>query len=285
MFANMTYNNWKAAVECKSLGSWNLHTLLPSDLDFFVLLSSASGLAGYRGQTNYDAGNTYEDALARYRVSRGQRAIALDLGAMVDDGFLAENRDLLDRVLGYGTLEPISRRKFHGILDYCCDPGTPLLKPEESQIAVGMGAGGGEGLDSLDYSRQPMMLPLRLAGSRQAAAAATAGSGGSGVDSVNAKVRFAASKSREQAIDIVVQAVVAKLGKSIAVMQEGKPDLHKPLQMYGVDSLLAIELRNWIVREFAADVAVFETQGVSTLSTLSMLVVGRSGIKHERWAH
>lgn len=39
------------------------------------------------------------DALARHRVACGEPAVSLDLGAMIDDGLLAENTDLLDRVL------------------------------------------------------------------------------------------------------------------------------------------------------------------------------------------
>lgn len=60
LFELMGYESWKVAVECKTLGSWNLHTLLPEAMDFFVLLSSASGVVGLRGQTNYAAGNTFE---------------------------------------------------------------------------------------------------------------------------------------------------------------------------------------------------------------------------------
>ena len=99
-------NDWKPAVDCKAIGSWNLHSNLPSGMDFFVMLASASGLAGLRGQTNYNAGNTYEDALARFRVSKREKTISLYLGAMTDDSILAENPKLLDRVLGYNTLEP-----------------------------------------------------------------------------------------------------------------------------------------------------------------------------------
>ncbi len=60
-------------------------------------------------------------------------------------------------------------------------------------------------------------------------------------------------------------------------------DIHKPLHTYGVDSLLAVELRNWIGREFQADVAVFETLGSSTLSTLGMLITQRSKTNHPVW--
>lgn len=241
------------------------------------MLSSASGLAGIRGQANYDAGNTYEDALARYRVSQGEKATSLDLGAMVDDGILAENPDLLNRVMAYGTLEGITREKFYGILDYYCDPSLPLLSPMESQVAIGLSTGAGEGLESVDFSRQPMLWPLMN----------TTGTNsdvdGRGKSRVRDRERFAAATTVDQATEIVSQAITEKLGNSLTAFQDhSSVDLNRQLQAYGVDSLLAIELRNWIVKEFSADVAVFETQGASTLGTLSMLVVQRSTIKRKK---
>lgn len=88
----------------------------------------------------------------------------------------------------------------------------------------------------------------------------------------------------EQAIDVVADAIVEKLGTSLASLRETDSiDRHHQLQTYGVDSLLAIELRNWIVRKFKADVAIFDTQGASTLATLSVLVANRSKLRHESW--
>ncbi|KAF7853221.1 hypothetical protein EAF04_010723 [Stromatinia cepivora] len=118
--------------------------------------------------SNYNAGNTYEDALARYRVSKGEKAISLDLGAMVDDGILAENTWLLDRVLTYGALEPINRETYFTLLEYYCNPSLPLLSPIQSQAAMGLGAGGGCGLESIDFSRSPILYPLVLQNTRQA---------------------------------------------------------------------------------------------------------------------
>jgi len=93
---------------------------------------------------------------------------------------------------------------------------------------------------------------------------------------------IAGSTSLDEAADIVNQAVVDKLARSLSAMQDkASIDSRKPLPMYGVDSLSAIELRNWIVKEFVAEIAVFETQGVSTLETPSRLVAGRSTTKHE----
>jgi acyl carrier protein len=273
----MNYESWKPAVDCKAIGSWNLHSTLPSGMDFFILLASASGVAGIRGQANYNAGNVYEDAIARYRVSKGEKAISLDLGAMIDDGILTENQALLERVLTYGTLEPITREQYFTMLDYYCNPALPLLSPTASQSAIGLGAGGGSGLETFDYSRIPMLYPLVVQYSTQAMAA-------DGQNQADYREMIAASASFDEAGEIVTQAIIDKLAKSLSVMQDSTSiDRNKPLQMYGVDSLLAIELRNWIVKEFLAEIAVFETQGVSTLETLSRLVAGRSSIKHDKW--
>ena len=274
----MGFDSWQAGVECKTVGSWNLHTILPPGMDFFIFLSSASGLVGLRGQTNYAAGNTYEDALARYRVARGEKAVSLDLGAMIDDGLLAETPELLTRVLAYGALNPVSRRQFYGILDYFCAPDLPLLSPEECQAVVGLGSGGGPGLDGVDLSRQPMLLQLLNTENEKAAF---------GSDDEEAAVNFrellSQSTSWIEAGNVVVQALIAKLSKSLSTMQNNDVDIYKPLLAYGVDSLLAVEIRNWIAKEFQADVAVFETLGGSTFSTLGMLVAGRSAVKHENW--
>ncbi|KAB8225746.1 putative polyketide synthase [Aspergillus novoparasiticus] len=276
LFSQMPYHDWKDAVNCKSLGSWNLHTVLPRGMDFFILLSSASGLAGIKGQANYDAGNTYEDALARYRVSQGEKATALDLGAMVDDGILAEDPSLLRRVLAYGTLEPITRAKFYGILDYCCDPARELVTPREAQIALGLGTGRGDGLESIDYQRQPMLHQLMLAGNRQQVGAGAGVGSGSAQHAISDREQIAASTSLEEAAQIAAEAIIKKLAKSLITMQEGSSvERDRPLSVLGVDSLLGIELRNWIVKQFKVDLAVFETQGAATLETLSLLVAQR----------
>ncbi|KAF2650360.1 putative polyketide synthase [Lophiostoma macrostomum CBS 122681] len=277
LFKDMDFESWSVAVDCKSIGTWNLHAVLPPGMDFFVILSSISGLSGIRGQANYDAGNTYEDAFARYRVSQGEKCIALDLGAMLDDGILAENKELLNRVLAYGTLGAISRQRFYGMLDYYCNPSMPILLPYESQVAIGIGTEDNDSLEGVNFNRQPM---LRHA-TQDALKSGKAGSTG---QAITRRELFANASSFEEAAGIVAESIIQKLAKSLTEMQDSASiDHHRQLQMYGVDSLLAVELRNWIAKEFQADIAVFETQGASTLGTLSVSVAARSTIKNGNW--
>jgi hypothetical protein len=86
----MTQGQFMEATRCKVQGSWYLHQYLPKDLDFFVLLSSCVGIAGARGQGNYCAGNSYQDALAHYRRAKGLKACSIDVGMVLGVGFLAE---------------------------------------------------------------------------------------------------------------------------------------------------------------------------------------------------
>ena len=94
LFETMSYHEWGSALRPKIQGSWNLHALLPKKMDFFVLLSSVSGIIGQRGQANYAAGNTYIDALAYHRIFHGEKAVSLDLGAMVSDRYLSPRTSL-----------------------------------------------------------------------------------------------------------------------------------------------------------------------------------------------
>ena len=56
----------------------------------------------------------------------------------------------------------------------------------------------------------------------------------------------------------------------------------KPMLSYGVDSLVAVELRNWFAREFAAEVPVFETMGGASFESVGRAVAERSGFRKIR---
>jgi len=75
----------------------------------------------------------------------------------------------------------------------------------------------------------------------------------------------------------MLRALVEKLEKICNLDEENlETDMHVPLTKLGVDSLVAVELGNWLKRSFEADVAVFELMGEETLSTLSLVVAKRS---------
>lgn len=50
LYEKMSVDDLRITVGPKVHGTWNLHELLPKDMDFFVMLSSLAGVMGHRGQ-------------------------------------------------------------------------------------------------------------------------------------------------------------------------------------------------------------------------------------------
>jgi acyl carrier protein len=266
----MTHAQWEATIRSKVETSWNLHNILPQGMDFFVLLSSLSGIYGSVSQANYAAGNTFKDALARYRTSHGEKAVAFNLGWMRTIGIIAENEEYQKlRELG-ADMAKVESEELLSLFNIYCDPAHPVLHPDKSQLLVGVVTPG----ECLAMGMEPpfnMRHPL-FAGFRQSAGGTSVTDDQGGVDFPSL---FKRTDGEEAKADVVVQALAVKLGRALS-MTPDDIDATKPLFEYGVDSLVAVELRNWIGKEFAADIAVFDIMGGSTVSAIGALVAKRT---------
>lgn len=88
----MTYNDYITVIESKVQGGWNFHrALINAPLDFFVAISSVAGMVGNRGQAAYAAANCFLNSLVQHRLAMGLPASSLDLTAISDSGYLAED--------------------------------------------------------------------------------------------------------------------------------------------------------------------------------------------------
>jgi amino acid adenylation domain-containing protein len=92
----------------KVVGAWLLDRLLENDpLDFFLSFSSAASLLGSPGQANYSAANAFLDALSHHRRARGRVAQSLNWGPWAEVG-LAAWPDRAGRLAlqGVGSIAP-----------------------------------------------------------------------------------------------------------------------------------------------------------------------------------
>ncbi|TAQ90890.1 hypothetical protein B7494_g783 [Chlorociboria aeruginascens] len=269
-FANMSFADWSAAITSKVHGSWNLHTCL-GDLDFFILLSSITGVLGSAGQANYAAGNSYLDSLARYRVSRGQKAVSLDLGVMKGEGFLAENEAFMKRWIGPGYFLQVSQEQLFALLDYYCDASLPILPARDSQLFMGVDVPSNlraRGIDDPYWMRKPLLRQLYQIGNSVNAA-------GPSTTKANYATLLAGVQSFAEARQIIVLVLQQKLSKAFGIPEDGM-QAEDSMHVYGVDSLVAVELRNWFAKEFGVEVAVFDLLGGATFAGIAMLVAGKS---------
>ncbi|OBQ19025.1 type I polyketide synthase [Anabaena sp. AL93] len=90
LLKEQTPTRFKKVMASKVQGAWNLHTLTQDLLlDFFVCFSSVASLIGNAGQSNYAAANTFLDALAHYRRSQGLPSLSVNWGPWGEVGMAA----------------------------------------------------------------------------------------------------------------------------------------------------------------------------------------------------
>src|SRR5262249_1897742 len=101
---DLTAERWHRVQGPKVGGAWNLHLeTLDTQLDFFVCFSSMSAIVGIPGQANYAAANSFLDALAHYRRSRGLHALTINWGVLGQVGVAARNAKLVERFESWGV--------------------------------------------------------------------------------------------------------------------------------------------------------------------------------------
>ncbi|KAG8416838.1 putative secondary metabolism biosynthetic enzyme [Metarhizium acridum] len=137
LFCNMTHSQWKASIQSKVASSWNLHQILPADLDFFILLSSAASIYGAIGQCNYSAACAAQDSIACHRSSKGGKAISINLGLIRDVGAMVEHQELQVSADNIRDVKAVYERDILAIMDYYCDPLTLASKETHTQVLVG----------------------------------------------------------------------------------------------------------------------------------------------------
>ena len=115
------------------------------------------------------------------------------------------------------------------------------------------------------------------------------GSGGSSnsnnktsqIDNTNFAVVFDSAQSLTEARDAVIHGLTARLSKALTI-PIAEIDADKPLHQYGVDSLVAVELRSWFAKELQADIAVFDILGSATITSVGQLATSKSKLAKEK---
>lgn len=272
-FENMTHAQWKTTIHSKIATSWNLHCLLPTDMDFFILLSSLAGIYGSAGQSNYAAGCTFQDALAEYRSSLGlASSVSLDLGWMRTIGIVAENEEYRRVRQRTRDMQPVEEADLLAILDDYCDPARGVLQPRESQLLVGAITPAhfrDQGEAPMPFLNRPIFAGLD---GSSTTLDRHKGSASMHADTVEL---FQRAENDEQRLDVVVEALKGRLARALGVSTDDI-DKREALSDYGVDSLMAVELRNWVRKDFGASVSVFEIMGGKSILEVGKLLVLRS---------
>lgn len=206
---SLTPQQFARVWEPKALAARHLHELT-SDLEAFVLFSSAAGVLGGAGQANYAAANAYLDGLAAHRHAQGQPAVSLAWGYWAEASGMTGGLTAIDRHrLARAGVRPLPTTDALALFDAALTAGTPTLAPVRFD------------LPALRRAGDPPALLREL---------------------VRPRRRQAADRAWTQAD--VLQLVV---GQVALVLGHSSPEAVNPEQAFtdiGFDSLTAVELRN-----------------------------------------
>ncbi|KAL2865305.1 type I polyketide synthase [Aspergillus lucknowensis] len=281
----MTFSQWESTMRSKVQTSWNLHRLLPLKLDFFILLSSLLGVTGQMASSNYAAGCTFQDTLARYRAAHGQKAISLDLGWMRDAGIIAETAAFQRQRHATDDMQPIESRELLALLDMCLHPHCSVWKTPQhasGQVLFGLRTPA----DILrerkgpppPHFEQPFFAQFAHPSREEANSSGPNSKAGVAGSNIDVASLFRQSTDPQARAGIAFRALAAKLARAMSISPEDV-EPNKTLAAYGVDSLLAVELRNWIMREFEAPVAIFDIMGDVSIADIADIIVQKSTVK------
>jgi hypothetical protein len=259
----MPYENWTSSINPKVKGSMSLHEVLEDvPLDFFVTTSSVSGILGTPGQSNYAAGNSYLDSLARHRRLLQKKSTSIILPMVLGVGVVAENlelEELLKRNGIYGIDEEALLDAFEIAISEQQQQRPPLdhlvvgLAPAELAKAS---QEAGDDADRFWETDQRFSSTVHAMRSRTA---------NTGTSSSQAILSTLKDLPPVDAVKVVREHFITKLAKMLMLGREDFEEEGRSVASYGIDSMIGAGLRNWVFKELALDISFQQLLG-STLT-------------------
>ena len=269
---SMTHEQWQACIRPKALGAQNLHhATLHLDLDFFIPFSSISASIGSLAQANYAAANCYLDALVRNRRENGLKASTMNMGMIKGAGVLNGNHALEKIMLGLG-LDQVTEDEFlYQVQTAVESAGAPPIDERgfcRYQTITGIN------LSRKDYywSKNASMRNLYLNHDLKKASRDAKSSG----SLIQDLLSVPDSPSR---VSILTSAFLDK----ISVVLGTPKDLiypSSPLTSYGLDSIVAVEIRKWFTSIVRIDLALFDilnAESITGLMEKAVKMIGSEG--------
>jgi polyketide synthase 12/myxalamid-type polyketide synthase MxaF len=225
-------------------------------LDFFICYSSVAVLLGSAGQGNYGAANAMLDGLAHDRAARGLPATSINWGPWSGVGLAAAQSIRGARIALHG-LESISPEEGRWLLrELLCDPPIQAAATRFDPARWTQSVAGA--------ARNSVLAELRRTPEKPAAAQAT----GVLAQLQNAPAAEAHGMMRAH----IVQNVSAVLR-----LDPARIAIDKPMRSLGLDSLMALELRNRLERSLGLKLSSTMIWNYPTAELLAAYLLERLG--------
>jgi acyl transferase domain-containing protein/NADPH:quinone reductase-like Zn-dependent oxidoreductase/SAM-dependent methyltransferase/acyl carrier protein len=265
LLSNTSYQDWLNIVLPRIRGAWNLHELLPDNMDFFIALSSFISGSGNIGQSVYSGTASFYDSFAEYRTSLGQPTVSVALPVVLDVGYVAD-RDMegkltssLGAVLSLKHLRTVIKGGIMG-------PSSGLYRDGK---AISFSYARGDDSSTLPWQAfHPRALVDYIRAETRADGTAEEG------NTRDAKSKgFKITDSGDPLTGLL--AVLMDKVSSITMIERDEIEADAPLTNYSLDSLVSVELRNWIRRETSVELPPSKIANTANLRALATFILSQ----------
>jgi myxalamid-type polyketide synthase MxaB len=257
VLVQQTRERFARVLEPKAQGAWHLHRLTEdAPLDLFVLFSSASALLGSPGQANYVAANAFLDALAHHRRARGLPALSINWGPWSGGGMAAAT----PRRRGAAS---------DGVRWITPARGRALLARAVREPAAQLG------LLSIDWRAVAATAPAQAARPLLAELFEGAGATPPGTTAAPGQLRARLAEVEPgRRLPLLVDALRGHLAAVLRTSPETL-DSAESLSQLGIDSLMAVELKNRLEKDLATPTPVGELLEAESVNALAAALCRR----------
>jgi acyl transferase domain-containing protein/SAM-dependent methyltransferase/acyl carrier protein len=258
LLVKLDHDRWSKIMLPKVNGAWHLHTqTLGMSLDYFVMFSSMTSVFGLAGQASYAASNTFLDSLAYYRQARGLPGLSISWGYLAEVGWVARNEAVAERLEGQGV-KSYSPRQALALLG-------GLMQYRSIHVCVG----------NVDWANMRSLetagnISKRFAGLRKQLDKNQDGPKQDGASIRKAILAAKPDQQLEMMAGVIRDKVARVLGTNV-----DRVVVDKPLTELGLDSLMAVELRNWIEGELRVNLPIVELMQGPTINRVAEILLAQ----------